>query len=226
MHPCLTGIRVYFILPELFRLIPVYLCVLTLIIKINYTKTPSNPERGSMAIYRYKDAVPQIGEHCYISDSARVIGDVILGEGCYVGHGAIIRADYGKIRIGFGSAIEENAVIHARVGALYSLGKQVTLGHGAIVHGDSLGDFAVVGMGAVVGRQSVIGEWSIVAEGAVVPTGKSVEPGTIVAGIPAVSIGEVTQKHKEYWIWAKKMYRDLARDYKSNLQRLDRKDLI
>jgi len=174
-----------------------------------------------MAIYRYKNGVPQIGKDCYISDSARVIGNVILGDGCYVGHGAIIRADYGRIRIGGGSAIEENAVIHARVDATSILGNKVTLGHGAIVHGDFLGDFAVVGMGAVVGRKSTVGEWSIVAEGAVVPTGESVGPGKIVAGIPAVTIGEVTQQHKDYWLWAKNMYRDLARDYASNLERLD-----
>lgn len=174
-----------------------------------------------MAIYRYKDAVPSIGKNCYISDSARVIGDVVLGEGCYVGHGAIIRADYGKIRIGWGSAIEEGVVIHARVKATYILGNQITLGHGAILHGDSMGDFSVVGMGAVIGRKTTMGKWSIVAEGAVLPTGKSVESGTIVAGIPAASIGEVTTKHREYWTWAKKLYFDLARDYSSNLQRLD-----
>ena len=174
-----------------------------------------------MAIYRYKNAAPQIGKHCYISDSARVIGNVNLGDGCYVGHGAIIRADYGNIRIGRGSAIEENAVIHAGVDGTSILGNKVTLGHGAIVHGDFLGDFAVVGMGAVVSRKSTVGEWSIVAEGAVVSTGKSVGPGKIVAGIPAVTIGEVTEKHKDYWLWAKNMYRDLARDYASHLERLD-----
>ena len=174
-----------------------------------------------MAIYRYEDAVPRVGKNCYISDSARVIGDVVLGEGCYVGHGAIIRADYGKIRIGWGSAIEENAVIHARVDSTCILGNQVTLGHGAIVHGDSIGDFAVVGMGAVVGRTSIVGEWTIVAEGAVVPTGKSVESGLIIGGVPAATIGAVTEKHKEYWLWAKKLYFDLARDYTSNVERLD-----
>jgi carbonic anhydrase/acetyltransferase-like protein (isoleucine patch superfamily) len=84
-----------------------------------------------------------------------------------------------------------------------------------------MGDYAVIGMGAVVGRKSHIGQWSIVAEGSVVPGGKSVQDETIVAGIPAKPIGPVTEKHRKYWIWAKEMYRELARDYEANLERLD-----
>jgi len=174
-----------------------------------------------MAIYRYKDLLPSIGNESYVSDSARVIGNVVLGEGCYVGHGAIIRADYGTIIIGQGTAIEEGVVIHAGVDATFSIGNRVTLGHGAIVHGDSIGDFSVVGMGAVMGRGTSLGEWSIVAEGAVVARGQSVKDGTIVGGVPAEEIGHVTERHKKYWKWAKEVYRNLARDYESCLERID-----
>jgi carbonic anhydrase/acetyltransferase-like protein (isoleucine patch superfamily) len=174
----------------------------------------------NVAIYQYGTFKPVVGNGCYISDSARVIGNVILEDGCYVGHGAIIRADHGIIHIGQGCAIEENVVIHVRVGQKYVLEEKVTLGHGAIIHGDVIKAFAVIGMGAVVGRETSIGRWAVVAEGAVVPTGKSVEDETIVAGIPAKVIGKVNSKHKEYWKWAKQVYNNLARDYENNLKKL------
>lgn len=65
-----------------------------------------------MAIYQYGERIPQIGSNSYVSETAVVVGDVIVGDGCYIGHGAILRGDYGTIRIGNGTAVEENAVIH------------------------------------------------------------------------------------------------------------------
>jgi carbonic anhydrase/acetyltransferase-like protein (isoleucine patch superfamily) len=173
-----------------------------------------------MAVYRYRGYEPIVGKGCYISDSARVIGNVVLKENCYIGHGAIIRADHGMIQIGQGSAIEENVVIHVRVDKKYILEEHITLGHGAIIHGDIIKAFAVIGMGAIVGRQTIVGRWGIVAEGAVVPTGKSVEDETIVAGIPAREIGKVNSHHKEYWRWAKQVYENLAHDYENDLVKL------
>jgi carbonic anhydrase/acetyltransferase-like protein (isoleucine patch superfamily) len=173
-----------------------------------------------MAVYKYGSYEPVISKGCYISDSARVIGNVVLERNCYVGHGAIIRGDHGMIHIGQGSAIEENVVIHVRVGKECILEEHVTLGHGAIVHGDLIKAFAVIGMGAVVGRKTTVGRWAVVAEGAVVTTGNSVEDETIVAGIPAKEIGRVNSKHKEYWEWAKQVYEDLASDYEKKLTRL------
>jgi carbonic anhydrase/acetyltransferase-like protein (isoleucine patch superfamily) len=173
-----------------------------------------------MAVYKYGSYEPIIGKDCYISDSARVIGQVILEENCYVGHGAIIRADHGLISIGQGSAIEENVVIHVRVDRKCILREQVTLGHGAIIHGDLIKAFAVIGMGAIVGRDTTVGRWSVVAEGAVVPTGEIVEDETIVAGIPSKVIGKVNEKHKEYWRWAKQVYIDFALNYEKNLVKL------
>jgi len=74
-----------------------------------------------MAVYRYDDRIPQIGKNVYISDSARVIGDVTIGDKCYIGHGAIVRGDYGKIIIGSGSAIEENTTLHIRPNGILEL---------------------------------------------------------------------------------------------------------
>ncbi|MBU4563622.1 MAG: gamma carbonic anhydrase family protein [Proteobacteria bacterium] len=174
-----------------------------------------------MAIYRYDQYKPVIAEGCYISDSARVIGDVVMGENCYVGHGAIVRADHGKIVLGRGTAVEENVVIHTRWKQECVLEERVTLGHGAIVHCDFLGANSVVGMGAVVGRECRIGVWAIVAEGCVVPRGYQVEDETLVAGVPAKPIGRVSQANQEYWQWAKDVYERFAQEYEQKLFRLD-----
>lgn len=174
-----------------------------------------------MAVYQYDSFIPVIGEGCYISDSARVIGDVVIGNDCYIGHGAIIRADHGMIHIGNACAVEENVVIHVRVGQKCLLGERVTLGHGAIIHGDIIKSWAVIGMGAVVGRETTIGQWAVVAEGATVTRGVSVEDGIIVAGTPAKSIGSVSASQKKYWQWAKETYVNLAHDYQDKLIRLD-----
>ncbi|MEW5912381.1 MAG: gamma carbonic anhydrase family protein [Thermodesulfobacteriota bacterium] len=173
-----------------------------------------------MAIYRYDQWEPAIAAGCYVSDSARVIGDVVLEENCYVGHGAIIRGDHGRIKLGRGCAVEENVVIHVRHQQECILEQRVTLGHGAIIHGDFLGANCVVGMGAVVGRESRVGAWAIVAEGCVVPRGYQVEDETIVAGIPAKPIGRLKPANREYWQWSKDVYERFAQEYEQKLVRL------
>ena len=173
-----------------------------------------------MAVYRYGDFEPVIGQQCYVSDSARVIGNVILGDNCYIGHGAIVRADQGQIKLGRGCAVEENVVIHVRNRQTCVLEDRVTLGHGAIIHGDWIGSNAVVGMGAVVGRESRVGSWAVVAEGCVVPRGAQVDEGDIVAGIPAKKVGQLGAEQKKYWEWAKDVYEEFAREYDQKLVRL------
>jgi carbonic anhydrase/acetyltransferase-like protein (isoleucine patch superfamily) len=173
-----------------------------------------------MAIYRYGDRVPLIEEGAYISDSARVIGDVHVGSHCYIGHGAVIRGDYGSIRIAEGTAVEENAMLHIRPGGLLELGRRVTVGHGALIHGKRIHDFAVVGIGAVVGFDVVIGTWSIVAEGAVVPQGTKVPDETVVGGVPCREIGSTLARHKEFWTYGKQLYVDLAAEYPDKFERI------
>jgi len=174
-----------------------------------------------MAVYRYDDRIPKIGKKVYISDSARVIGDVTIGDNCYIGHGAIVRGDYGKIIIGAGSAIEENAILHIRPNGILELEESVTVGHGAIIHGKQIKSHAVIGIGSVIGFNVVIGSWSIVAEGCVVPQNTIIPDEKITGGVPFKIIGDVKQKHKEFWTYGKQLYVDLARDYPDKFERLD-----
>ncbi len=113
-------------------------------------------------LYKFDGKQPTAGKDTYVSDIATVIGDVVIGSSCYIGHGAILRADYGRIEIGDGTAIEEGVVVHAPPGDTNRIGRRVTIGHGAVVHGKHIGHQAVIGMGAILSIWSEIGEGAIV----------------------------------------------------------------
>ena len=164
-------------------------------------------------LYKFDGKQPTVGKDTYVSDLARVIGNVVIGNNCYIGHGAILRGDYGRIEIGDGTAVEEGVIIHAPPADTSQIGKKVTIGHGAIVHGKYIGDGAVIGMGAIVSIWSEIKEQSIVAEGCVVKLKQVIPPQVVVAGNPARIIRKLAQKDKEFWDWGKQIYIDLAKKY-------------
>ena len=164
-------------------------------------------------LYAFDGREPKIGKGVYISDQSVVIGDVQIGDGCYVGPGAILRGDYCRIEIGSGTAVEENVIIHAPPVRVCQIGKKVTLGHGAIIHASSIGDLAVIGMGAVLSLRAKVGERAIVAEGAVVKMNQKVPPGVVVAGNPATVIRSVSPEDEERWKKGKQLYIDLAKKY-------------
>ena len=164
-------------------------------------------------IYSFDDNTPQIGKDTYISESATVIGNVIISDNCYVGHGAIIRGDYGRIEIGSGTAVEEGVIVHSPPGKTNKIGKNVTIGHGAILHGDNIGDFAVIGMGAILSLRSKVGEWTIIAEGSIVKMNKNIPDRVVAEGNPAEIIRETKPADERIWKYAKKIYVDLAKKY-------------
>ena len=174
-----------------------------------------------MPIYTFEGKTPKIGPGAHVFDSADVIGDVVLGHDVYVGPGARIRGDYGRIEIGDGTAVEDNVVIHARPDQKTRIGKSVTLGHGCIVHNCTIGDFCVVGMGAVVSDWAELGEWAVVGEGAVVRNKQVLEPGDVAVGVPAKVIAKVTDEYKEQWTRFKGIYASLARErYPKGMRRV------
>ena len=164
-------------------------------------------------LYRFDGHEPVVGQGTYVSELATVIGDVVIGEQCYIGHGAIIRGDYGRIEIGSGTAVEEGVIIHCPPGDVHRIGEKVTLGHGAILHGRSIGNLAVIGMGAILSIWSTTGEDAIVAEGSVVKANQTVPAGMVVAGNPAQEVREVTDRDRELWAFGKQVYIDLAAQY-------------
>jgi carbonic anhydrase/acetyltransferase-like protein (isoleucine patch superfamily) len=164
-----------------------------------------------MPVYEFEGKVPKIGAGTYVFASADIIGDVELGENVYVGAGARIRGDYGKIVIGDNTAVEDNVVIHARPEDHTSIGNNVTLGHGSIIHNATIKDWAVIGMGAIVSDWAVVGEWSVVGEGAVVKNRSEVPDGKIAVGVPAKVIAYVTDDYKKQWTEFKEIYSDFAK---------------
>jgi carbonic anhydrase/acetyltransferase-like protein (isoleucine patch superfamily) len=164
-------------------------------------------------LYKFDGRQPTVGKNTYVSDLAMVIGDVVIGANCYIGHGAILRGDYGRIEIGDGTAVEEGVIIHAPPCDTNRIGTKVTIGHGAIVHGKYIGNQAVIGMGSILSIWSEIGEGAIVAEGSVVKIKQIILPKMVAAGNPAQIVREISAKDEEFWKMGKQLYIDLAKKY-------------
>lgn len=163
--------------------------------------------------YEFDGKKPVIGSGTYVSETATVIGDVRIGGRCYVGHGAILRGDYGTIIIGDECAVEEGVIIHAPPEDRCTIGKGVVMGHGAVIHARSIGDLAGIGMGAILSIRSEVGAGSVVAEGAVVKQEQIVAASIVVAGNPARKIKDMTRENVDFWEHSRQIYVDLAAKY-------------
>lgn len=137
---------------------------------------------------------PRIHPSVFIAETAYVVGDVEIGEGCSVWPGAVVRADYAPIRIGSGTVIEDNAVVHCS--QPLEIGDDVTIGHGVVVHCKRIGNRALIGSNATVLDGAEIGEAAMVAAGAVVAPRTIVPPHAFVAGVPAEIKGDVSQSSR------------------------------
>ncbi|OPX23783.1 MAG: hypothetical protein B1H03_00690 [Planctomycetales bacterium 4484_113] len=176
-----------------------------------------------MAVYECDGHRPEIGEGTYVHDSATVMGNTRLGRNCFIGPGARIRGDYGRIEIGDESSVEDNVVIHARPGEITRVGGHVTLGHGCILHNCTVEDYAVIGMGAIISDWAVIHEWGVVAEGAVVKNNFEVPERRVAVGVPAKLLDfTLTQEYMDEWLHFKRIYVRLASEvYPRTHKRLD-----
>lgn len=169
-----------------------------------------------MPIYRIKDRTPIIAEGAWVAPSAEIIGDVHIGKNCYIGWGAILRGDYGTIIIGDETAIEEGVIVHARPLNKTEFGTRVTVGHGAMIHNAVIRDFATIGMRATISDFSEVGEWALVAEQALVTRKQIIPPGKVYAGVPARELGDMKEQTRTEWTWAKQLYVDLAKQYRTD----------
>lgn len=139
-----------------------------------------------MALYAIDDKTPQLAEGAWIADSAQVIGDVTLGPLASVWFGALVRADNEPMTIGAGSNVQEAAVLHADPGHPLVIGENVTVGHQVVLHGCTVGDGSLIGIGAVVLNGAKIGKNCLVGAGALVTEGKVFPDGSLIVGSPAV----------------------------------------
>lgn len=173
-----------------------------------------------MPIYVFEERRPIIHQTAYVAPSAIVIGAVTIDADCYIGHGAILRGDYGRIVIGRASAVEEGAIVHARPDDETVIGDRVTIGHGAMIHNARIEDGATIGMRAVISDFSVVGEQALIGEQALVRRGQKVPPRAIAIGVPCRVIGQVGPEQNDMMVLAKEVYLDLARRYPEGLREI------
>lgn len=142
--------------------------------------------------YTLQGKSPQLHPSVYVAPGAHVIGNVVAEENASIWFNAVLRGDNEQIFIGKSSNIQDGTIIHVDPGHPINIGENVTVGHNCILHGCTIEDGALIGMGATVLNGAVIGKGALVAAGAVVGEGKKVEPGMLVAGVPAKPIKQLS----------------------------------
>ena len=140
------------------------------------------------------DAYPKVAQSAWVAPGACVIGDVHLGEQSSVWYGAVLRGDTEPIRIGSRTNVQDGCVLHADPGYPAVVGEGCVIGHNAVVHGCEIEDGCLVGMGCTILNGAKIGEGSIVAAGAVVPEGREFPPHSLIVGLPAKRVGDVSEE--------------------------------
>jgi len=173
-----------------------------------------------MAIYQLGDKKPVIPSSCYIAENATIIGDVRLGERVSILFGAVLRGDNEPITIGDDSNVQDNSVLHTDPGCPINLGKGVTIGHQVMLHGCTVGDGALIGVGAIVLNHAVIGKDSLVGAGAVVTEGKKFADRAVVFGSPAKAAREVSEENVTRLRLSAESYVRRGSYYKANLKQI------
>ena len=154
-----------------------------------------------------------VGTPLFVAPNATVIGDVTLTANVSIWFSAVVRADKDRIIIGEGSNVQDNCVVHTSKGHPVIIGSNVSVGHGAILHGCTLGDQVLVGMGAIILNGAKVGSGSLIGAGAVVTEGADIPGGSVVVGVPGKVIKQVTDAQKEYILTNARSYVQLATEY-------------
>jgi carbonic anhydrase/acetyltransferase-like protein (isoleucine patch superfamily) len=165
----------------------------------------------SSQLIPFGGAAPTVHPAAWVAPTATLIGNVVIGENSSVFYGAVVRADVDAIVIGAGSNIQDNVSMHTDTGIRLTVGSGVSVGHGAVLHGCTVEDDCLIGMGATVLNHAVIGAGSLVAAGAVVLEGTVVPPGSLVAGVPAKVRRELTAEEREALTGNARRYVELSR---------------
>jgi len=166
-----------------------------------------------MSIYEFAGKTPEIGEGTWVHETAQLIGDVKVGAGCFIGAGAVLRGDFGVIRVGSHSSVQESCTLHCRPGDRCEIGDYVTVGHGAVLHGCTVKDRTVVGMHATVSDYAVVGEDCIIGEGSVVRSKQQIPDRSLAVGIPAEIKGQLKENQIMMKDMGAKAYAGLAKRY-------------
>ncbi len=173
-----------------------------------------------MAIYELDGSAPRIDESAWVADSAQVMGNVELAAGASIWFGAIVRGDTEVIRVGRNSNIQDGSVLHADHGKPLTIGDDVTVGHKVMLHGCTIGDASLIGIGAVVLNGAKIGKGCLVGAGALVTEGKEFPDGSMIVGSPARVVKQLTPEQLEHLRLSALHYVENARRFRSGLKKI------
>ena len=173
-----------------------------------------------MAIYELDGIAPRIDESAWVADSAQVMGNVELAEGASIWFGAIVRGDTEEIRVGRNSNIQDGSVLHADREKPLTIGADVTVGHKVMLHGCTIGDSSLIGIGAVVLNGAKIGKGCLVGAGSLVTEGKEFPDGSMIVGSPARVVKQLTSEQLEHLRLSAQHYVENARRFKTGLKKI------
>lgn len=165
-------------------------------------------------VLTHKGETPLIHETSFVAENATLIGKVQLAEDTGVWFGAVIRGDVEQIKIGRGTNIQDNTVVHTSKGYPTTLGEEVTVGHGAIVHGCTIGDRVLVGMGAIILDGAIVESDCMIGAGALIPPGKTIPSKSLVVGSPGKVVRQLTDEELESLKASAKRYIAYSKEYK------------
>ena len=173
-----------------------------------------------MSIYQLDDLVPEVHPGAYVADSAQVIGEVSLAEDSSVWYGTVIRGDSDRISVGAGSNIQDASVLHVDKGFPLSIGERVTVGHQVMLHGCTIGDGSLIGIGAIVLNGARIGRHCLVGAGSLVTEGKEFPDGSMIIGSPAKVVRQLTPEQIEGLRRSAAHYVENARRHRAGLKKI------
>ncbi|MBN2254097.1 MAG: gamma carbonic anhydrase family protein [Deltaproteobacteria bacterium] len=173
-----------------------------------------------MPIYEYEVKQPSVSPSSFIHPDAVVIGDVTIGQRCFIAPGVVIRADNGPIVIGDDTSIQDNTVIHVDKGATVVIERDVLVGHSVVIHDAHIKQRCVIGMGAILLFGVVCEEGVFVGAGAVVPSGMIIPANKLVAGNPARIIKDVTPQQQSYAEYGVRDYIGFTETYRKTMKRI------
>lgn len=173
-----------------------------------------------MALYELDGMAPQVADDAWIADSAEVMGAVEIGANASIWFGAVVRGDTEIIRIGAGSNIQDASVLHADIGKPLNIGENVTVGHQVMLHGCTIGDGSLIGIGAVVLNGARIGKGCLVGAGALVTEGKEFPDGSMILGSPAKAVRELSEEQKLGLLASARHYVANAQRFRSGLKKI------
>lgn len=168
---------------------------------------------------RINEQVPAVHPSCYVHKTAVLIGEVTVGPNVSIWPCAVLRGDIAPVTVGENSNIQENACVHVNYGAPVLIGKGVSVGHGAVIHGSKIGDNCLIGMNAVV-MESEIGPNCVIGAGAVVPAGKNIPAGSLVMGVPAKVVRKLEEDEVNAIMKNARDYVESIRIYKDHCEEI------